>query len=166
MIVLGIDPGSLRTGWGVLEVRGLRILPLDWGIIRMKSSTPLHERLVTIHHGLTVVCQEHRVESAAIEGIFQAGGMKNPRSVLVLGHARGAALLTLARLGLPVNEYPPAEVKKSLVGHGRAEKWQMQEMIRSLLGLETLPAEDAADALAIAVCHAFRVQNPILGGGR
>ncbi len=163
MIVLGIDPGSVRTGWGVVDARGRRITALDWGVIRMNSKTPLAQRLVTIHDGLAAVCQDHRVEAVAAEGIFQGGGMKNVRSVLTLGHARGAALLAVAQLGLEVTEYAPAEVKKSIVGTGRAEKTQMQEMIRSILGLRELPAEDAADALSVAVCHGFRLQNPIIG---
>lgn len=166
MIVLGIDPGSLRTGWGVIDARGRRLTALGWGIIKMQSKTPLAERLVTINDGIAAVCQDHRVEVAAAEGIFQGGGMKNVRSVLVLGHARGAALLAVAQLGLEVAEYAPAEVKKSLVGTGRAEKYQMQEMVRSILGLDELPAEDAADALAVAVCHSFRLQNPGIGRTR
>ncbi len=166
MIVLGIDPGSVRTGWGVIDARGRRLTTLDWGIIKMQSTTPLAQRLVTIHDGLAAVCQDHKVEVVAVEGIFQGGGMKNVRSVLTLGHARGAALLAVAQLGLEVAEYAPAEVKKSLVGTGRAQKYQMQEMVRSVLGLTELPAEDAADALAVAVCHSFRLQNPGIGRTR
>ncbi len=163
MIVLGIDPGSVRTGWGVLDARGRRLTALDWGIIKMQSKTPLANRLMTIHDGISAVCQDHKVEAVAVEGIFQGGGMKNVRSVLTLGHARGAALLAVAQQSLEVSEYAPAEVKKALVGTGRAQKYQMQEMVRSVLGLTELPAEDAADALAVAVCHGFRLQSPGIG---
>jgi crossover junction endodeoxyribonuclease RuvC len=166
LIVLGIDPGSVRTGWGVLDARGRQVTALDWGIIKMQSKTPLAQRLVTIHDGIAAVCQDHKVEGVAVEGIFQGGGMKNVRSVLTLGHARGAALLAVAQLGLEVSEYAPAEVKKALVGTGRAQKYQMQEMVRTVLGLSELPAEDAADALSVAVCHSFRLQNPGIGRTR
>jgi len=156
----------VRTGWGVIDARGRRLTALDWGIIKMQSKTPLAHRLVTIHDGIAAVCQDHKVEGVAVEGIFQGGGMKNVRSVLTLGHARGAALLAVAQLGLEVSEYAPAEVKKSLVGSGRAQKYQMQEMVRTVLGLTELPGEDAADALAVGVCHSFRLQNPGIGRTR
>ena len=166
MIVLGIDPGSVKTGWGIIDVRGRTLTALDWGVIRMPPKTPLHERLMKIHDGLCTCIQEHKVEAAAVEGIFQSGVQQNMQSILKLGHARGVILLAIAQAGLPLAEYAPAEVKKSLVGHGRADKWQMKEMIRSLLRLSKVPAEDAADALAVAVCHSFRLQIPQLRGYR
>ncbi len=132
----------------------------------MPSSQPFYERLLKIHDELCKVIDVHHPDEAAAEGIFASGVTQNYQSALKLGQARGAALVALARAGIPLAEYPPAEVKKSLVGHGRAEKWQIQGMIQSLLKLGETPAEDAADALAVAVCHAFRAQLPQLRGLR
>lgn len=166
MIVIGIDPGSQKTGWGVVEVIRRDLSAVGWGVIRMSSSQPFYERLLKIHDELARIIDLYHPDEAAAEGIFQSGAVQNFQSALKLGQARGAALLALARARLPLAEYPPAEVKKSLVGHGRAEKWQMQGMIRSVLKLDETPAEDAADALAVAVCHAFRAQHPQLRGLR
>lgn len=166
MIVLGIDPGSQKTGWGVVEVVRRDLVALGWGVVRMPSSQPFYERLLKIHDELSKVIDLYHPDEAAAEGIFQSGTVQNYQSALKLGQARGAALLAMARAKIPLAEYPPAEVKKSLVGHGRAEKCQMQGMIRSVLKLDETPAEDAADALAVAVCHAFRAQHPQLRGLR
>jgi crossover junction endodeoxyribonuclease RuvC len=166
VIVLGIDPGSRKAGWGVIEVGRRGAVPLDWGIIRLTTSSPIMERLVELHDALMAVITQHRPAQAAVEGMFQGGRMQNVQSVLKLGHARGVVLLAIGQAGLPLAEYAPAEVKKAITGRGRAEKWQMQEMVKSLLSLPELPGEDAADALAIALCHGFRLQSPLPGGLR
>jgi len=124
------------------------------------------DRLAQLHDALMGIITEHRPAQAAVEGMFQGGQMKNVQSVLKLGHARGVVLLAMAQASIPLAEYAPAEVKKAITGRGRAEKWQMQEMIKSLLSLEKLPGEDAADALSIALCHGFRLQSPLPGGLR
>jgi len=147
-----------------VEAHRNQVVSLDWGVIRPPVKAPFSERLNAIYDGLSAVISEHRPEAAAVEGIFQSGGMKNVQSVLKLGHARGVALLAVARQEVPLAEYPPAEVKKSLVGHGRAQKWQVQQMVRTLLGLSELPSEDAADALAVAICHGYRLLKPMLRG--
>jgi len=166
VIVLGIDPGSQKTGWGVVEVVRRDLVARGWGVVRMPSTQPFYERLLKIHEELCKVIEHHHPDEAAAEGIFASGSVQNYQSALKLGQARGAALVALARAGLPLSEYPPAEVKKSLVGHGRAEKWQIQGMVQSVLKLDEKPAEDAADALAVAICHSFRVQLPQLRGLR
>jgi len=166
VIILGIDPGSRKAGWGVIEVSGRKLLPVECGVIRLPVKRALLHRLGVLHEELTRIVETFRPDEAVVEGIFQQGAVRNYKSILTLGHARGVALLVLAQAGLPVEEYPPAVIKKSLMGHGRGRKWQIQEMVRALLGLSSVPAEDAADALAAAICHGIRVQNPILRGTR
>lgn len=151
-------------GWGIVSVRGNRLAAAGWGVIRQSSDRPMVERLVHIHEELDAVLRTWKPDSAAVEGIFQSGPTKNVQSALKLAHARGVALLAVARAGIAVAEYAPAEVKKSLTGHGRAEKGQVMEMVRAILGMTGPVPEDAADALAVATCHAFRIQNPLLGG--
>lgn len=165
MIVLGIDPGSLKTGWGVIRVQGNHLSPVDCGVIRMKSEDPFPDRLRTIALGITELIERYHPDEASVEGIFQST-TKNLQSALKLGQARGAALVTLALRDIPVAEYPPAEVKKALTGNGRAEKIQVREMVKGLLGIREALAEDAGDALALAVCHGFRAGSPLLGRSR
>ncbi len=160
---MGIDPGSLKTGWGVVSVRGQAVKGVAWGVIRLKSGAPLVERLKIIYDELSVVIQEYQPAEVAVEGIFQSGNTKNFASTLKLGHARGAALLAVAGKEIPLSEYAPAAVKKALTGRGRADKNQVKEMIRAVLGIAESPPEDAADALAVATCHAFRLQYPVVG---
>ena len=162
MIILGIDPGSLKTGWGIVSLKGSRLSVVEFGVIRMKSSQPFDVRLRIIAEGVKDLLGRHVPEFAAMEGIFQST-TKNMQSALKLGQARGAALVTLATEGLRVAEYPPAEVKKALTGNGRADKVQVREMVRGLLGIRGTVPEDAADALAVAICHSFRVSAPTLG---
>jgi crossover junction endodeoxyribonuclease RuvC len=121
------------------------------GVIRTSPSDPLHNRLAKIAAGLRQLMSEHRPEAVAVEEVFLS---VNTRSALKLAHVRGVALLTAAEAGLPLGEYSPMEIKTSVVGYGRAEKSQVQLMVRSLLGLETNASEDASDALAVAICHA------------
>lgn len=152
MIVLGIDPGTLVTGYGVVEMRGSELLHRASGVVTA-SGPDLAARLATIFDTLEKVIAAHRPQAAAIEDLFHA---RNARSALTLGHARGVALLAVARAGVPVSAYAPPLVKKAVVGHGRADKRQVQRMVKMLLGLESEPAEDAADALAVAICHCQR----------
>jgi crossover junction endodeoxyribonuclease RuvC len=147
----GIDPGSQRTGYGCVESHGSRHVVIASGAISVPPSTPFAERLVKIHRRLVELLDECRPDVVAIESLFYA---VNANSALKLGHARGVAVLAAAQAGLPVVEYTPAEVKRAVVGHGRAEKPQVQQMVKLLLGLSSIPApHDAADALAIAICH-------------
>lgn len=151
--VLGIDPGSNHTGYGVLEPRGTSLVLVEAGCISTRAADPLPERLATIARGLREVVERTEPVHAAVETIFFA---KNVRSAIVLGQARGVALLAIAEAGLELHEYAPAEVKRAVVGGGRAEKEQVAHMVRVLLGNQRVEAKraDVTDALAIAICHA------------
>ena len=150
MIVVGIDPGTRRTGFGVVRKDGGRLVRLGSGTIRLDEKLPYEERLVPLHEQLDEVLTLYGPDEAAVEDLFFS---KNAMSALKLGHARGVVLLTLARRGLPVTSLAPALVKRSIVGKGRATKGQVQQVVKAILGLEDLPGEDEADALAIAICH-------------
>ena len=151
MRIFGIDPGSERTGYGCIESSGSRHRLIVCGSLSAPARATFPEKLQAIHAGLKDLLRQHSPECVAIEDIFYA---KNVRSALKLGHARGVALLAASEAGMPVIEYSPAEIKRAVVGYGRAEKPQVQEMIRLLLGLERSPSpHDVADALAVAVCH-------------
>ncbi len=149
-VVLGLDPGTVTTGWGVVMRDGSRLRHVDNGLIVGRSGAPLEDRLARIFEGIEAVIATHKPIVVAVEAVFSH---KNAQSALVLGHARGVALLAAARRGLPVASYAPALVKKSVSGHGRAEKFQIQMMVKAMLGLPEPPAEDAADALALCICH-------------
>jgi crossover junction endodeoxyribonuclease RuvC len=152
--VLGIDCGSERTGYGVIESDGLDHRLLIAGVIRTSPKTPFERRLAEISSGLRALIKQHEPESAAVEEVFHA---VNVKTALKLAHVRGIALLAIADAGVEFAEYSPLEVKMSVVGYGRAEKCQVQLMVQSLLGLpEALESEDASDALAVAICHATR----------
>ena len=151
MIVFGIDPGSERTGYGCVESDGRRHRLLVCGALSAPSAASFPERLRHIHHGLAGLLAEQRPDCVAIENIFHA---RNVRSALRLGHARGVALLAAASTGVAIAEYTPAEIKRAVVGFGRAEKPQVGRMVKLLLGLDSVPAShDAADAIAVAICH-------------
>jgi crossover junction endodeoxyribonuclease RuvC len=150
VIVLGIDPGTRRFGWGVVERRGTRLVHHGHGVIPADERQPIASRLVTIECALVEVVRAHGPAMASVEALFYA---KDAQAAAKLGHARGVALLVCARAGLAVHEYAPALVKKAIVGNGRAEKEQVAQMIRVILGLPSLPPADAADALALAVTH-------------
>jgi crossover junction endodeoxyribonuclease RuvC len=151
MRILGIDPGSTVTGFGVVErVNGV-IVHVAHGTVRPKRGAPLEQRLAQIHREVGVVAVEHAPDLAVVEKVFLAA---NPRSALVLGQARGAALAALASAGLEVHELAAREVKKAVVGTGTADKDQVQAMVMRLLKLESRPPTDAADALAVALCQA------------
>ncbi len=149
-LILGIDPGSLATGWGVLSCEGSRLKAVSCGVIRPKEKV-FNRRLLEIHESLTKVIAAHSPAEAAVESLFF---QKNAQSALKLGHVRGVAVLACLQGGLAVREYAPAEVKQALTGHGRAEKKQVARMIQILLGFPKPPPSDAADALAVAVTHA------------
>jgi crossover junction endodeoxyribonuclease RuvC len=149
--VFGIDPGSGRTGYGCIDSHGSRLRFVDCGAISALAGDALPEKLSRIHASLKTLLATHRPDCVAIENLFHA---KNARSALILGHARGVAMLAAVDAGVPVIEYTPAEVKVAVVGYGRADKNQMQQMVKLLLGLDAVPTpHDAADALALAICH-------------
>lgn len=152
MRLLGLDPGLQHTGWGVIEADGSRLSFVAAGTVNSTSSRPLAERLVEIHDGLRAVIDQWEPVEAAVEETFVN---KNPTSTLKLGLARGVVLLTPALFGLRVAEYPANLIKKSVVGAGHAQKEQVQMMVRVLLPAAAgTESADAADALAVAICHA------------
>jgi crossover junction endodeoxyribonuclease RuvC len=149
--IFGIDPGSERTGYGCVETDGSHQRIIVCGVITGPTGASFPEKLLRIHSQLAVLLAECRPDSVAIENLFHAA---NVRSALKLGHARGVAMLAAVEAGVPVVEYTPAEIKRAVVGYGRAEKHQVQAMVKVILGLATVPApHDAADALAVAICH-------------
>jgi len=152
MKIFGIDPGSDRTGYGCVETDGSRHRIITCGAIRASSVATFSDKLLTIHTELATLLRTHRPDAVAIENLFHSA---NVRSALKLGHARGVAMLAAAEAGVPIAEYTPAEIKRAVVGYGRAEKSQVQQMVKLILGLTTVPTpHDAADALAVAICHA------------
>lgn len=151
MRILGIDPGTRITGYGLIEKLGNRLLHVDNGAIYTRTDAPLADRLKTIYNGLSRVIADYAPEAVAVERIFVA---KNALSALKLGHARGVAMLAGVNAGLPVAEYTAVEVKQAVVGYGKAAKPQVQQMVKMLLNLPEIAQEDASDALAAAICHA------------
>lgn len=152
--VLGIDCGSERTGYGVIETDGVDHRMVATGVIRTDPKTPFEQRLLAIAGGLRSLIREHTPNAAAVEEVFYSANVK---TALKLAHVRGIALLAIAEAGIQLGEYSPLEIKTSVVGYGRAEKHQVQLMIHSLLHLhERVDSEDACDALAVAICHATR----------
>lgn len=149
--ILGIDPGLRKCGWGVIEVLGTRLGFVSCGAVEPSDKLPLSERLKAIHEGLADVIRQFEPQEAAIEETFVN---KDARATLKLGAARGAAIVPPALAGIPVAEYAPNQVKKTVVGAGHAEKQQIRMMIGVLLPKADPRSEDAADALAIAICHA------------
>jgi crossover junction endodeoxyribonuclease RuvC len=154
-IILGVDPGSRITGYGIIRAEGRQMEYIDSGCIRV-GEKPMAERLQTIFHSLALLIGEYRPEQFAIEQVFMA---RNPDSALKLGQARGAAIVSAANSGLPVYEYSARQVKQAVVGKGGADKSQVQHMVQALLKLSRKPQADAADALAIALCHAHMSQS-------
>jgi crossover junction endodeoxyribonuclease RuvC len=151
MRIIGVDPGSNTTGYGVIESDGRRYELIEYAGIRGPKHLSFPERLLAISRKLEEVIERLSPEACAVEDTFYA---VNVKSALKLGQARGAVLVAAARAGVEVFEYSPLEIKSALVGYGRAEKQQVQEMVRVLLGLKTAPEPlDASDALAIAICH-------------
>jgi crossover junction endodeoxyribonuclease RuvC len=156
--IFGIDPGSDRTGYGCVETTGSRQRIVSSGTISSPQGASFPDKLLKIHSRLAAVLAECRPDCVAIENLFHAA---NVRSALKLGHARGVAMLAAVEAGLPVVEYTPAEIKRAVVGYGRAEKHQVQQMVKVLLGLRSVPSpHDAADALAVAICHIHSMGGP------
>ncbi|MEE4136318.1 MAG: crossover junction endodeoxyribonuclease RuvC [Desulforhopalus sp.] len=153
--ILGIDPGSRVTGYGLVDADRGRLLFVACGVVKTTARQPLAYRLNEIFEGINEVVQLHRPVIAAVEEVFLA---TNPRSALKLGHARGAAVVAAMQNGLTVYDYSPRAIKKGVVGYGQAGKSQVQHMVRVLLGLSGAPSADAADALAVAICHANQLQ--------
>lgn len=165
--ILGIDPGSRHTGFGVIEVTGAKSRCLTHEVIGLGDG-PLPDRLLLLMQRLRALCNEFQPHEVAMEQVFV---QRNVASALVLGQARGVAICAVAEAGLPLHEYAPASIKLAIAGNGRAEKAQIQHMVKVLLSLPAAPAEDAADALACALCHAhsrtLKLQtNKVLQGMR
>ena len=163
MRIFGIDPGSERTGYGCVETDGRRHHLVACGAITALAGDPFPQRLAKIHRELTILLATCRPDCVAVESLFHA---VNARSALKLGHARGVAIVAAVEAGCEVVEYTPAEIKRAVVGYGRAEKHQVQQMIKLLLGLERPPSpHDAADALAVAICHLHTMPSPGITAG-
>ncbi len=153
MRTLGIDPGTAIMGWGVVDEASGRLSLVAFGALTTPAGMPQHERLVLLYDGLRQIIQAHAPDEAAVEELFFG---KNVNTAITVGQARGVALLALAQSGLAAHEYKPLAVKQAVAGYGGADKKQMQEMVRVTLGLEKIPKpDDAADALAVAICHAY-----------
>jgi crossover junction endodeoxyribonuclease RuvC len=152
VIILGVDPGTATTGYGLIEKEGQKYTLIHFGCILTPAKTPLHDRLDTIYEALSAIIDEHNPDHMAVEELFFAA---NAKTAIAVGQARGVILLAGKKKGLSVFEYTPLEVKMALTGYGRADKNQIQQMVKTLLSLEAIPKpDDAADALAIAICHA------------
>jgi len=152
VVILGIDPGTANTGYGVVARIGGRLVALDGGVIETCNRDSLALRLATIHARVTALVAEHRPEAIAVEDLYFG---TNARSALAVGQARGVVLLAAGQAGLPCAGYTPQQVKSAVCGSGRAAKDQVQRMVQAVLSLDALPAPDhAADALAVAICHA------------
>ncbi len=162
MIILGIDPGTAIVGYGVIESEGSRISLVDYGVITTKAHTPLPERLLRVHQGIEELIRLFHPDCMAVESLFFN---KNTRTALAVGQARGVILLAAEESKLPVAEYTPLQVKQAIVGYGRAEKQQVQYMVQTFLHMRELPKpDDAADALAIAICHSHSMLGRRLAG--
>ena len=155
MIVLGIDPGTARLGYGLVERQGSRLTMLDYGCIETVNDRPLEQRLLIIHEGIDDLIKTYRPEAVGVERLFFN---KNVQTAMAVGQARGVVLLVAAQHGLPVLEYGPHEVKLAVTGYGRAPTDQVQRMVQMVLAMKQIPKpDDAADALAVAVCTAHAV---------
>ncbi len=158
MLVIGIDPGTATTGYGLVrEERDGTLTVVAYGVVTTPAGEEMPLRLVQLHNELAQLISLHRPESGAVEKLFF---QKNVKTAITVAQGRGVAILALAQAGLSVGEYTPLEVKQSVVGYGNADKAQVQQMVRALLGLEKIPKpDDAADALAIAICHLHMVKS-------
>lgn len=164
VLVLGVDPGTATTGYGVVRLCAGRLEALDYGVIRTPKSSPLPQRLRDIHDGLTELIRRWRPEAVAVEQVFFN---RNVESALAVGHARGVILLAAAEAGVPVSEYTPPQVKDAVTGYGGADKAQIKAMVKNLLALAEPPRpDDAADALAVAICglHSGRLARLLAAG--
>ena len=163
MLVLGIDPGTAITGYGLVREDDEGLALVECGVITTPAGQPLPQRLQTIYHGLAAIIGQYQPDQVAVEELFFS---RNVRTALSVGQARGVVLLAAAEAGLPLHEYKPLEVKQTVAGYGGADKRQVQEMVRMLLHLEQVPEpDDAADAVAVAVCHVHSARMRALIGG-
>ena len=161
MIVLGIDPGSRITGYGIVQQVGNSLVHIDNGAIFTDTAVDFPGRLKKIFDGLQEVIAQYRPDAVAVENIFFA---TNPQSALKLGQARGAAIVAAVHCGLPVAEYTALQVKQAVAGQGKAEKGQVQKMVKALLGLPEIAQADASDALAVAICHINSFNLKLISG--
>jgi crossover junction endodeoxyribonuclease RuvC len=151
-VILGLDPGTASTGFGVISVVSNRLHALDYGVMATPAGMPLEKRLELIFSDMTELLATHQPSATAVESLFFNA---NVRTALAVGQARGVTLLACARAGCEVYEYTPQQIKQAVVGYGKATKEQVMEMVRVLLGLQAAPKSDhAADALGVAICHA------------
>jgi crossover junction endodeoxyribonuclease RuvC len=157
MRVLGIDPGLAIVGWSVIEVQGATAKLVQYGVLRTPAEHALTKRLCDVHEQLTALFEEYKPAQLALETLFF---VKNAKTLAQVGHARGVVLLTAGQQRVDVFEYAPRQIKMALTGYGAAEKFQMQHMVRRLLSLAEIPQpDDAADAVAVALCHAQYAQS-------
>ena len=157
MVILGLDPGTATTGYGVIRVLGNRFQMLEYGIISTPAKTPMEKRLEMIYDNLQELLQKWQPDQAAVEELFFN---QNITTAITVGQARGVLLLCCAQNNVPLADYTPLQVKQALVGYGRADKKQIQQMVKMFLNLADIPKpDDAADALAIAICHAHNYQT-------
>ncbi len=153
IITIGIDPGSVKTGYGVVQQKSPnQVTHIDNGVITTSAKSQFPSRLLKIHQGLREVIEKYNPGELAVEDIFYA---KNVKSALKLGHVRGVIMLTAMQLGLTVAEYTPTQIKQAVTGYGRADKVQVQRMVKTILNLPEIAPKDASDALAVALCHIF-----------
>lgn len=151
MVILGIDPGFGRVGYGIIEVKGNKYIPLEYGSITTKENSYFPDRLNKIEKDLIEVCSRYKIDASSIEELFFNTNIKTGIKV---AEARGVIINTLVNLGIEINEYTPLQVKQALVGYGRADKLQIKNMVKSSLKLENMPKlDDTTDALALAICH-------------
>lgn len=161
MIILGIDPGYATVGYGIIETDGMRFRTVDYGVVTTPANTSFDIRLEMIYDGICELCGRYKPDAASVEELFFN---TNITTGIAVGHSRGVILLALRKSGVDFYEYTPLQVKQSVVGYGRAEKKQVMIMTKTLLGLERMPRpDDAADALALAVCHAHCAKSQLLG---
>ncbi|MCL2111892.1 MAG: crossover junction endodeoxyribonuclease RuvC [Clostridiales bacterium] len=168
MRILGVDPGYAILGWGVVDYRGSRHRLAGYGVIETRKDEAQPQRLKQVYSGLAQIIEQYRPDVCAVEELFFNS---NQKTAIKVGEARGAAIVACANAGLGVYEYTPLQIKQALTGYGRAEKHQVQEMVRQILGLERAPRpDDAADAVAAAICHAnssgYIERVAVAGGGR
>ncbi len=161
MIILGIDPGIAIVGWGVIEFSGNKLRPIAYGAITTPAHTPITRRLSSIYDELSAIIDKYKPDAMSVEELFFN---TNVKTAITVAHARGIVLLCAAQKGVPDFEYTPLQAKQALTGYGRADKAQMQNMVKIMLGLNAVPKpDDVADALAIAICHAHSANMGAMG---
>ncbi|MGN1195545.1 MAG: crossover junction endodeoxyribonuclease RuvC [Acutalibacteraceae bacterium] len=161
MIILGIDPGYAIVGYGVLEYKSGRFRVIDYGAVTTDAGTPFNRRLEIIYDGLCEIIEKHKPEAMSVEKVFYNS---NAKTVIDVSQARGVIMLAAQKHGVKVYEYTPLQVKQSVVGYGRADKKQVQEMTRRILSLDSVPKpDDTADAIAMAICHAHTSGSASIG---